>query len=149
MKVILLNDVKGQGKKGQLINVSDGYARNFLFPKGLAKEATKAAVNDLAGKADSERYHKEQEIQAAKETAAKLEGKTVVLRAKAGEGGKLFGSITGQAVADAIKMQLHVVVDKRRVILGEGIKVAGVTEVEVKVYPEINAKVNVSVEQEK
>lgn len=148
MKVILLADVKGKGKKGQLVDVSDGYARNFLLPKNLAQEATKAAMNDFAGKEDSARFHKEQEIAAAKETARKLEGQTVTMRAKAGENGKLFGSITGQAVAEAIKMQLHVVVDKRKVVVGDGIKSIGTTSVEIKVYPEISAKINVQVEEE-
>lgn len=148
MKVILLADVKGKGKKGELINVSDGYARNFLLPKNLAQEATKTAMNDFAGKADSARFHKEQEIMAAKETAHKLDGKTVILKAKAGENGKLFGSITGQAVADAVKMQLHVVVDKRKVAASDGIKTIGITPVEIKVYPEISAKINVKVEEE-
>ena len=148
MKVILLADVKGKGKKGELINVSDGYARNFLLPKNLAQEATKTAMNDFAGKADSARFHKEQEIMAAKETANKLDGKTVILKAKAGENGKLFGSITGQAVADAVKTQLHVVVDKRKVVASDGIKTIGITPVEIKVYPEISAKINVKVEEE-
>lgn len=148
MKVILQSDVKGQGKKGELVNVSDGYARNFLFPKGLAVEATKAAVNDYKGKEDAKAYHKEQEVLAAKETAAKLEGKQVTLRAKAGGGGKLFGSITAQAVAEAIKMQLHVVVDKRKLSCSDGIKNTGITEVDVKVYPEISAKIKVLVEEE-
>ena len=149
MKVILQSDVKGKGKKGDLVNVNDGYARNFLFPKGLAVEATKAAINDFKGKEDSAAYHKKQEISAAKETAQKLEGKTVKLSAKAGDNGKLFGSITAQAVADAVKMQLHIVVDKRKIGLGDGIKNVGNTEVEVKVYPEISAKINVLVEEEK
>ena len=148
MKVILQCDVKGKGKRGDLVNVNDGYARNFLFPKGLAVEATKAAINDYKGKEDAAAYHKEQEISAARETAAKLEGKTVKLSAKAGDNGKLFGSVTAQAVADAIKMQLHIVVDKRKLGLGEGIKNIGRTEVEVKVYPEISAKINVLVEEE-
>ncbi|MDD6309004.1 MAG: 50S ribosomal protein L9 [Clostridia bacterium] len=148
MKVILLNDVKGQGKKGQIVNVSDGYARNFLFPRGLAQEATKSAMNDYAGKADAIRYHKDQEVAAAKETAQKLEGKTITLTAKAGENGKLFGSITSQSIADAIKMQIHVVVDKRKLVLGDGIKSVGVTPVEVKIYPEISAKINVKVDKE-
>lgn len=149
MKVILQSDVKGKGKKGDLVNVSDGYARNFLFPKGLAVEATKAAINDFKGKEDSAAYHKEQEVLAAKETAQKLKGKTVMLSAKAGDNGKLFGSITAKDVADAVKMQLHVVVDKRKVVLGDGIKNVGNTEVEIKVYPEISAKINVLVEEEK
>lgn len=149
MKVILQSDVKGKGKKGDLVNVNDGYARNFLFPKGLAVEATKAAINDFKGKENAAAYHKEQEILAAKETAAKLEGKTVKLSAKAGDNGKLFGSITSKDVADAIKMQLHIIVDKRKLQMGEGIKNTGNTEVEVKVYPEISAKINVLVEEEK
>ena len=148
MKVILLSDVKGKGKKGELINVSDGYARNFLLPKNLAKEATKTAMNDFAGKADAAKFHKEQEISAAKDIASKLEGKTIVLKAKAGDNGKLFGSITAQAVADAVKMQLHIVVDKRKIMAGDGIKTIGITSVDVKVYPEINAKINVKVEEE-
>jgi len=148
MKVILTSDVKGKGKKGQLVNVNDGYARNFLFPKGLAIEATKAAINDFKGKEDSAAYHKEQEVLAAKETAAKLEGKQITLSAKAGDNGKLFGSITAQAVAEAIKMQLHVVVDKRKLVMGDGIKTTGVTEIDVKVYPEISAKIKVLVEEE-
>ncbi len=148
MKVILLADVKGKGKKGQMVEVSDGYARNFLLPKNLAQEATKAAMNDFQGKADSVRYHKEQEVAAAKETAKKLEGKTVTMRAKAGENGKLFGSITAQALADAIKMQLHVVIDKRKVVVGDGLKTIGTSEVEIKVYPEITAKIKVLIEQE-
>lgn len=148
MKVILLSDVKGKGKKGQMIEVSDGYARNFLLPKGLAQEATKSAMNDYAGKVDSAKYHKEQEVLAAKETAQKLEGKTVVLKAKAGDNGKLFGSITGQAVADAIKMQLHVVVDKRKVAVGDNLKNIGTSTVEIKIYPEISAKINVRIEEE-
>ena len=147
MKVILTSDVKGKGKKGELVNVNDGYARNFLFPKGLAIEATKAAINDYKGKEDSAAYHKEQEILAAKETASKLDGKQVNLRAKAGDNGKLFGSITSAAVADAIKMQLHVVIDKKKLSMSD-IKTAGITEVTVKVYPEISAKVKVLVEQE-
>lgn len=148
MKVILLSDVKGKGKKGQLVEVSDGYARNYLLPKNLAKEATKSAMNDFAGKEDSVRYHKEQEVAAAREVANKLDGKTVIMRAKAGENGKLFGSITGQAITDAIKMQLHVVVDKRKVVVGDGIKSIGITPVEIKVYPEISAKISVEVKED-
>ncbi len=148
MKVILNADVKGQGKKGQIVNVSDGYARNFLFPKGLASEATKAAVNDLAGKEASAQYHKEQELLAAKEAASKIDGKAVRLSGKAGANGKLFGSITGQDVANAIKMQLHVVVDKRKIDLGDGIKTTGEITVDVKIYPSVTAKVKVLVEAE-
>ena len=144
MKVILLKDVKGQGKKGQLVDVSDGYARNFLIPKGAAKEATRSALNDLEGQMDAAKFHKDQEIAAAQETKGKLDGKTVTLSAKAGENGKLFGSITSGAVADAIKMQLHVVIDKKKLVMDD-IKTVGETEVEVKVYANISAKIKVMV----
>jgi large subunit ribosomal protein L9 len=147
MKVILMADVKGQGKKGQLVEVSDGYARNFLLPRGLAKEATRSAVNELEGKEDAAKYHKDQEKAAAMETAEKLEGKTVKLSAKAGDNGKLFGSVTSGAVADALKMQLHVVVDRRKIVMDD-IKTIGETEVEVKVYPGISAKVKVLIENQ-
>lgn len=148
MKVVLLADVKGHGKKGDVVEASDGYARNFLFPRGLAKEATKSALNEVQSKNEAKAYHKEQEILAAKETAAKLEGKKVELKSKAGDNGKLFGKITNQNVADAIKYQLHVVVDKRKVQIPDGIKTIGSHEVEVKVYPEISAKITVEVVSE-
>ena len=147
MKVILTADVKGHGKKGQMVEVSDGYARNFLLPRGLAEEATKAAVNSMQGKVSSEMFHKAQEESRAREAAAKLDGKEVVIKAKAGSNGKLFGSITALTVADAVKMQLHVVVDKRKLVMSD-IKTIGKTDVEVKVYPEISATVTVNVEEE-
>ena len=148
MKVVLLADVKGHGKKGEVVEASDGYARNFLLPKGLAKEATKGALNEVKGKSEAKAYHKEQEILAAKETAAKVEGGKVTIASKAGDNGKLFGKITNQNVADAIKYQLHVVVDKRKVVLPDGIKTTGSHEVEIKVYPEISAKITVEVVSE-
>lgn len=145
MKVVLLADVKGHGKKGDVVEASDGYARNFLFPRGLAKQATKGALNEVQSKNEAKAYHKEQEIIAAKETAAKLEDKKVEIKSKAGDNGKLFGKVTNQNVADAIKYQLHVVVDKRKVVLPDGIKTVGTHSVEIKVYPEISAKVNVEI----
>ncbi len=148
MKVVLLADVKGHGKKGELVNASDGYARNFLLPRGLAKEATKGVINELKGKNDAAAYHKEQERQAALEAKSALESGKVVLTAKAGEGGKLFGKITSQDVALAIKMQLHHVVDKKKIVLPDGIKTIGDRTVEVKLYPEISAKVTVTVTPE-
>ncbi len=148
MKVILLTDVKGHGKKGEVVEASDGYARNFLLPRGLAKEATKGALNEVKGKNEAKAYHKEQEVIAAKEAAAKLEGQKVTISSKAGDNGKLFGKITNQNVADAIKYQLHIVVDKRKVVLPDGIKTTGSHEVEIKVYPEISAKITVEVVSE-
>ena len=148
MKVILQADVKGHGKKGELVNASDGYARNFLLPKGLAIPADKTAINEMKNRQSSEAYHKEQEKSAAQELADKLSGAVVNLTAKAGENGKLFGSVTSKDVADAVKLQQHIVVDKKKIHLPDGIKVLGVTEVEIKIYPEISTKIKVSVTQE-
>lgn len=145
MKVVLLKDVKAQGRKGDLIEVSDGYARNFLFPKGLAKEATKNVLNDLKGQQESAEHRKAVELEEAKALSARLNELTVTLKAKAGANGKLFGSITAQNVADELKKQHHVVVDKRKFVLPDGIKHTGMTEIEVRVYPEILAKLKVNV----
>lgn len=144
MKVILKADVKGQGKKGDLINASDGYAKNFLLPKGLAVIADKTAINELEGKKSAAAFHKNQEEMKAKELADKLEGQKVIFKAKSGDNGKLFGSITAQDVANEIKMQLHLEVDKKKVQI-ESIKTLGVTEAIIKVYPGISAKVKVEV----
>lgn len=143
MKVVLLADVKGHGKKGELVEASDGYARNYLLPRGLAKEATKGVLNEVKGKSDAAAYHKEQEKKAAKEAADKLNGAKVTIKSKAGENGKLFGKVTNQNVADAIKYQLHIVIDKRKIVLPDGIKTIGSHSVEIKVYPEISAKITV------
>lgn len=144
MKVILKADVKGQGRKGDLINASDGYAKNFLLPKGLAIIADKTAINELEGKKNAAQYHKNQEELRAKELADKLEGKSVTFKAKSGENGKLFGSITAQDVANEIKNQLHLEVDKKKVQI-DSIKVLGTYDANIKVYPGISAKVKVSV----
>lgn len=144
MKVILKADVKGQGKKGDLINASDGYAKNFLLPKGLAVVADKTAINELEGKKNAAQFHKNQEELRAKELADKLEGKKVTFKAKSGENGKLFGSITAQDVANEIKSQLHLEVDKKKIQL-ESIKVLGTTDATIKVYPGISATVKVEV----
>lgn len=148
MKVVLLTDVKGHGKKGDIVEASDGYARNYLIPKKMAEVATADVLNNIKGKNDAAKYHKEQEIAAAKELAKSIEGKKVVIKSKAGENGKLFGKITNQNVAEAIKYQLHVVIDKRKVVLPDGIKNIGETSVELKIYPEISATVKVVVESE-
>ncbi len=145
MKVVLLMDVKGHGKKGDVVEASDGYARNFLLPKKMAEIATADVLNNLKGKNEAAAYHKQQEIDKAKEIAKSLEGAKVVLTGKAGDNGKLFGKITNQNVADAIKFQLHHVIDKRKIVLPDGIKTIGETTVEIKVYPEISAKITVLV----
>ncbi len=144
MKVILKADVKNLGKKGELVNTSDGYARNFLFPKGLAVEANATAMNDFNNKESAKKFHKAEEIKAAKEDAAKLDGKTVKVTAKAGANGKLFGSVTGKDISLAIKAQLGIDVDKRKISVAD-IKQFGTYEAELKIYQGISAKISVQV----
>ena len=144
MKVILKQDVKGQGKKGELVNVSDGYARNFLFPRGLAAEADAQAMNELKNREESLRHHAEMEKKAAQETASKLKGQTLKLTARAGQGGKLFGSVTTKEVAEGLKAQFQVEVDKRKISMAD-VKAFGSYEAEVKLYPGISAKITVMV----
>lgn len=144
MKVILLADVKGHGKKGELCNVSDGYARNFLFPKKLAVEADNAALNELKNREESAAHHKKEEIKAANETAAKLEGKTVVIKARAGSGGRLFGSVTSKEIAQEIKNSLGVEIDKKKMNAPD-IKNFGEYTAEIKLYQGIVAKLTVKV----
>ena len=146
MKVILKADVKNLGKKGELVNTSDGYARNYLFPKGLAIEANATAMNDFNNKESAKKFHKEEEIKAPKADAAKLEGKTVKVTAKAGANGKLFGSVTGKDISAAIKQQLGIEVDKRKIAVAD-IKQFGTFEAEVKVYQGIGAKISVQVSE--
>ena len=144
MKVILKEDVKGQGKKGQLVNVSDGYARNFLLPRGLAMEADAQAMNDLKNKEEAARHHAAMEKQNAEEAAKALKGKTVRLTAKAGSAGRLFGSVTTKEVAEGLKAQFQVEVDKRKISMAD-VKAFGSYEAEVKLYPGISAKITVMV----
>lgn len=144
MKVILTQDVKGSGKKGELINAADGYARNFLLPKGLAIEANNQAIGELKAKEASKQHKIQVEKEAAMETAKRLEGKTVNLTAKAGAGGKLFGSVTTKEIADAIKKQYGAEVDKKKINVNE-IKAFGTYTAEVKLYTGIAAKMTVEV----
>lgn len=145
MKVIFIQDVKGQGKKGEEKNIADGYARNFLLPRGLAVEATAANLNNLKGQKESEAYRKEQDIKAANETKAKLEAITVKITAKAGEGGRLFGSVTTKDIADALKAQHGIDVDKRKIVLATDIKTVGEVTADAKLYPQITGKIKVSI----
>ncbi|MGE4282125.1 MAG: 50S ribosomal protein L9 [Clostridia bacterium] len=149
MKVILQVDVKGQGKKGDMVNVSDGYAKNFLFPKGLAVEATKSNMNALEGQKAAQAFKKQKELDEAKKLAGKLSKVTVTMKAKAGENGKLFGSITSKDIADMLQEQHKIDVDKRKINLSEAIKALGAMDVEIKVYPEVSAKIKVNVVEEK
>ena len=141
MKVVLLADVKGSGKKGELVNVSDGYARNFLFPKKLAKEANAQALNELKNAEESKAFKIKQETEAAQASADKINGKSVSILAKAGQGGKLFGSVTAKEIAEAIKKQYGVDVDKRKIDTKGDLKAFGTYECEVKLYSGITATV--------
>lgn len=143
MKVILTQDVKGQGKKGQAINVSDGYARNFLLPKGLAVVADASAMNDLKNK-EASRLHKiEVEKQAANEIKAKLEQITVKVTAQAGADGRLYGSVTSKEIAQNLEDQHGIAIDKRKIDLPDPIRTFGTFAVSVKLYTEIIGKINV------
>lgn len=145
MKVILLADVKGTGKKGEVVNVSDGYARNFLFTKKLAMEASAQAMTELKSKKDSVDHKVAVEKQAASELAARLEGKTIKLTAKAGNGGRLFGSVTTKEIAEAISAEYKADIDKRKVSIKDDIKAYGNYEAVVKLYQGISAKITVMV----
>lgn len=144
MKVILLEDVKGHGKKGDLVNVSDGYARNFLFPKNLAKEANASAMAEFNSKAEAKIHHYEEEKAAAKATAALIEGKKVELTAKAGASGKLFGSVTSKEVAEALNKKLGTKIDKKKLTVAD-IKNYGEYTATVKLFTEISATFTVVV----
>ena len=144
MKVILKQDVKNLGTKGELVNASDGYARNYLFPKGLAVEANATAMNDFKNKENAKKYHKAEEIKAAEADAAKLEGKTFKLTAKAGANGRLFGSVNAKDVAAKIKEELGIDIDQRKIVMDD-IKQFGTTEAQIKVYQGITARVYVQV----
>ena len=142
MKVILLQDVKKIGKKGEVINTSDGYARNYLFPRKLAQEATDANLHILNNKKENERKQKLAEIEAAQKVANELKGKEIKITTKLGENGKLFGAITSKDIASEIKKQFKVEVDKKKIVM-DTIKVYGTYEIEVKLYPEVSTKMKV------
>lgn len=144
MKVVLKADVKGLGKKGELVNVSDGYARNFLFPRKLAAEANAQAMSELKNKEDAERYRIATETAAAKKNAAEIEGKTIKIPAKAGQGGKLFGSVTSKEVSEKLKTEYGITVDKRKIAMDD-IKTFGTFQAEIKLYTGISATVFVVV----
>ncbi len=148
MKVILNQDIKGKGKKGQLVDVSDGYARNYLLPKKLAKEATNENINIMNGKNDAEEHRRQVAFEEAAQQKEKMEQVEVVLTAKSGENGKLFGSITSKDVAEALKMQHHIKLDKKKFVMPEGIKMLGTTTVEVKIHPGVVGKLKVTVKEQ-
>ena len=145
MKVILLQDVKAQGKKGQIVEVSDGYARNFLFPKKLAAEADAKVMNEIKNK-ESARLHKiELEKQAAREIAEKLQSAVVKIKIQAGTDGRVYGSVTSKDIAEQLAAQHKIDVDKRKIVLDAPIKSYGTYTLDVKLYPEISGKLSVLV----
>ena len=145
MLVILNKDVKGTGKAGEIVKVSDGFARNMLFPKGLAKEATDANVRNLEKQKAAEAQKKAEEKAAALDLAKKLEDVKVVIKTKSGEGGRLFGSITSKDIADETKKQTGFVIDKKKIQLNSPIKNMGKFDIKVKLYPEVVGVLTVEV----
>ena len=145
MKVILNDDVKGQGKKGQIVNVSDGYAKNFLLPKGLACEINNANLNEWQGKQNAQQHKIDVEKGEAQKIAQKLEEVVVKLGAKGGTSDRIFGSITSKEIAQALKSDHDIDIDKRKIVLDMPIKNFGMHELEVKLYPQILGKLRVEV----
>ena len=148
MKVIFLKDVKGKGKKGDIKNVSDGYAHNFLFKQNLAIEATPANMKTLEAKKNKESKEAAEELAQSKQLKEKLEALTVELQAKAGEGGRLFGSVTSKQIADALAKKHGIKIDKRKFDLPDGIRALGYTNVSVKLHQEVTATVKVHVKEQ-
>ena len=144
MKVILTADVKGKGKKGEMVTVSDGYARNFLFPRNLAINADAQAMTELKNREESKAFHIAEDKKAAQAICDKINKQTVTIKAKAGASGKLYGAITSKEIADEIKKQFAVDVDKRKISVND-IKAAGECSADVKLYNGIVAQVTVSV----
>ena len=147
MKVILLQDVKGLGKKGEVVNASDGYVRNFLFPKKLASEATDGNIKTLKEQKVSQEKKKQQEIDDAKDLAKKIEKSPIEIIAKAGDGGRLFGSVTSKDLAETLEKQYKITIDKRKIVLPEPIRELGVRHVEIKLYAGVVGKLKVSIKE--
>ncbi|WP_152399731.1 50S ribosomal protein L9 [Paenibacillus cellulositrophicus] len=147
MKVIFIKDVKGQGKKGDIKDISEGYATNFLIPRGLARVATEGNMKTLENQNAAEQKRKEQEKEEAQVLGKKLEEMTVQLKAKAGEGGRLFGAITSKQIADALSQQ-GIKIDKRKIELDEPIRTLGVTQMTVKLHSDVKATLKVQVTEE-
>lgn len=149
MKVILTKDVKAQGKKGDLIDVSDGYAKNFLLPKGLAIVAGAKEMNELKNKESAEKFKIETEKSAAKQLAAKLEGIVVKINATSGTEGKLYGSVTSMEIAETLARDHGITIDKRKIVMSDSIKSFGSFTFDVKLYAEVLGKLNVIVTEKK
>ena len=147
MKVILLQDAKALGKKGEVVNVNDGYARNFILPKKLGVEANGKNLNDLKLQKNNEAKVAQEHLDAAKKLAEELKAGKVVLTMKVGEGGRTFGSVSSKEIAEAVKEQMHLDIDKKKIQLKEQIKTLGTHIVSVKLHPEVTAELNVSVKE--
>ncbi|WP_122641068.1 MULTISPECIES: 50S ribosomal protein L9 [unclassified Romboutsia] len=147
MKVILLKDVKGTGKKGEVKEVSDGYARNFLLPKKMAVVADNTAVKELNEKNKAAENKAQKEYEAALELGKKMEEMNIVIYSKAGDGGRLFGSITSKDIAEQLKKQHEIVVDKRKVLLNDPIRTLGSMNVEIKIHQKVTTKIRVDVRE--
>lgn len=147
MKIILLQDVKGQGKKGDVVDVNEGYARNFLIKKGFAEIATATKLNDINQKKSAAEYHKAEEIKAMQALAADIRGKNFTVKIKAGKSGKVFGSVTGANIADSL-VAAGYNVDKKKVVLPSPIKTLGVYDIDLKLMEGISTKIKVTVEGE-
>ena len=147
MKVVLKQDVKKLGKKGELVETSDGYARNFLFPRGLAAQADNQAMNELKNADSSKQFKIDTEIKKANASKEKLEGKVFEMKAKAGSNGRLFGSVTSKEISQEIKKQYNIIVDKRKVSLDTDIKAFGTYNAKVKLYNGIVANIKVKVSE--
>ncbi|HCM91839.1 MAG TPA: 50S ribosomal protein L9 [Lachnospiraceae bacterium] len=148
MKVILLEDIKSLGKKGDVVDVSDGYAKNFLLTKKKGVEANSRNLNDLKLKKANDEKVAAQNLQDAKDLAASLEEKTVVVRLKAGEGGKTFGSVSSKEIAEEAKLQHGLDIDKKKIVINDPIKSLGTYEVTIKLHPKVSGKLKVKVEEE-
>ncbi len=148
MKVILLQNVKGLGKEGEAVDVKDGYARNYLLPKKLVVEATEGNLKTLEAQKASQKIKKQQEIDEAKELVARLEESPIEITAKAGEGEKLFGSITSKDLAEALEKQHKIKIDRRKIVLPEPIKGLGIRDVEVKLHTDAVGKLKVNIKGE-
>ena len=145
MKVLLLADVKGQGKKDQIVEVSDGYARNFLFPKKLAVVADAKVMSETKSKEEAKQFRLKEEKAAAKALCEKLATLTVTITASSGADGRLYGSVTSKDIAEQLLKQHKIEIDKRKLVLSDNIKTYGTSEIDVKVYPEISGKLKVKV----
>ncbi len=144
MEVILKNDVKGLGKKGEKVSVSEGYARNFLFPKGLAAEINAQLMSELKNKQSSEQFKADEELKAAKVNAGKIKGQTVVIKAKGGANGKLFGSVTAKEISQFVSTSFAIKVDKRKITVDD-IKAFGTYNAQIRLHPQVTADFKVQV----